>query len=113
MKTVSAPEKIAERATEVAPWARRQTLAGYLPGAIVWGVSGTAVILGIGGLAGISPDGIGLVMGLGVVNAIRAVRCRRFEARTGTRLLVARRPGWRAGPRYYVSGAPVRSAPGA
>jgi hypothetical protein len=104
MRTVSAPEKIAERAPELAPWAPRQTLAGYLPGAIACGVSGLAVILAIGWLGGVSPDGIGLVMGLGVINAIRAVRCRRFAARTGTSLLVAFR--WRGGPRYYVSRPP-------
>jgi hypothetical protein len=104
MRTVSPPERIAERAPEVAPWADRQTLAGYLPGAIAVGVSGVAVTLGIGWLGGVSPDAIGLVMGLGIINAIRALRCRRFAARTGTSLLVALR--WRGGPRYYVSRPP-------
>ncbi|HEY2787862.1 MAG TPA: hypothetical protein VGI72_00335 [Gaiellales bacterium] len=105
MRTVSPPEKIAERAPEVAPLAHRQTLAGYLPGAIAVGVSGVGVILGIGWVGGVSPDGIGLVMGLGLINAIRAVRCRRLAARTGTHLLVALR--WRGGPRYYVSRPPL------
>lgn len=104
MRTVSAPERIAERAPEVAPWATRRTLAGYLPGAILWGVSGIAVVFAIGWAGGVSPDGIGLLMGLGVINAIRALRCRRFAARTGTSLLVAFR--WRGGPRYYVSRPP-------
>jgi len=103
-RSVTPPDRIAERAPEMAPWAHRQTLAGYLPGAIAVGVSGLAVLLGIGWLGGVSPDGIGLVMGLGVINAIRALRCRRFAARTGSRLYVA--PRWRRGPRYYVSRPP-------
>jgi hypothetical protein len=103
-KAVPGPERLAEQATELAPWVQRQPLAGYLPRSIAWGGAGLAIVFGIGWVGGVSADGIGFLMGLGVVNALRAVRVRRFETRTGTRLFVGL-TGWRAKRRYYVESA--------